>query len=103
MMWDERMAVRARNETRAAAGPSMSKADVEKMVASSLAAQASQMKSQIDQLKSQSRQQVRVPKQGDESAEAKVKRLAKMKCFKCGNKGHIAADCPEAGAGADEE
>ena len=103
MMWDERMAVRARNETRAAAGPSMSKADVEKMVASSLAAQASQMKSQIDQLKSQSRQQVRVPKQGDESAEAKAKRLAKMKCFKCGNKGHIAADCPEAGAGADEE
>ena len=103
MMWDERMAVRARNETRALAGPTCSKVDVERMVSAALASQGADMKREIQQLKASRQTGVKKPVGGEETAEARAKRVAKIKCFKCNQKGHMAADCPEASAGADEE
>jgi len=87
------MAVRARNETREAAGPSLSKQDVLALVKEGGSAQLTQLKREVAELK-----QRRPKKEGEvtESAETREKRLKNMKCFKCNKKGHIAADCPEA-------
>ena len=100
VMWDERMAVRARNETREAAGPSLSKQDVLALVKEGGSAQLTQLKREVAELK-----QRRPKKEGEvtESAETREKRLKNMKCFKCNKKGHIAADCPEAAAVAAAE
>ena len=102
VMWDERMAVRARNDTREAAGPSLSKAEVQAIVKESSSQQVAQLKREIETLKA------RRPAGGGgggESADAKAKKLAGTKCFKCHKKGHLAANCPEAevAEAADEE
>ena len=102
VMWDERMAVRARNETREAAGPSLSKAEVQAIVKESSSQQVAQLKREIETLKA------RRPTGGGgggDSADARAKKLAGQKCFKCHKKGHLAANCPEAevAEAADEE
>ena len=107
--WAERMAVRARNSVRDAAGPVCSKEEVTKMVA----AATKEALSECDKLRSQVANLGRRNNAGQGKGSGKgaggagggkgaADRLAKMVCYKCEQTGHMARNCPQDAGEADD-
>jgi hypothetical protein len=102
--WDERMAVRSRNEARTHEGPTLSREDIAKIVrteTASLTQDNVTLSREVKRLSNRPAEKAK-PREND-SIEPKESRLKKTKCYKCGKKGHLARDCPEADADDDAE
>ena len=97
-LFDESLAVRARNATRLKAGPTCSESYVDKKLA------ALEVKHERDRAawEKKMEQAVRGRPSRVGEGETDVQRSARLKnmeCHKCGQKGHMARDCPSKGKG----
>ena len=99
VVFDDRMATRARNETRVAEGPSMSKSEMKALVQSELAplqTANARLQAKVTALEARKPpKNVRDPPGQVRDPAAAAERAAKAKCFNCGKKGHLARDCRE--------
>ena len=93
--WDERMAVRARNEARTTEGPTLSREDVAKIVRTETSALTQKNAALAEEIKRIGSRKPVKASQADDDEGKKVSRLKNAKCYKCGRKGHMARDCTE--------
>ena len=101
VVFDDRMATRARNESREAT-PSLSKAEITQLLRIEMAGQMAEMGRQAGRGRGLGRGGDRAGA-GPLTGDALAAKLAKTKCFKCQKKGHFARDCPEEADGGVEE
>ena len=90
VVFDDRMATRARNESRDST-PVLSKEDVKNLMRIELAGELADLRRQVGRGRGGGDPRPTTTPLTGEQAAAK---LAKVKCFKCQSKGHFARDCP---------
>ena len=97
-LFDESLAVRARNSTRVKAGPTCSETYVDKKLAALEAKHERDRAAWEKRMEQAMRGRPSRVADGETDAQRSA-RLKNMECHKCGQKGHMARDCPSKGKG----